>query len=227
MCAFAPAGSKRWLQIAVNRRPELLLGALRRSGAIPLRAEVTWSCPSESDDFREYCDEIALEKAHINTARLARPLAAFWPARGPVWDAVGFSTAGTSVFLEAKAHIPEAASGGTKASDSSRELIKQSLEEARKFYAPRSTATWMDLFYQYGNRLAHHYFLTQINEILSVLVFLYFVNADDMLGPSSEEEWRGAIKLLHCALGLPPDLKAQGVFEAFLDVRFLCDAQGK
>ena len=28
------------------------------------------------------------------------------------------------------------------------------------------------------------------------MVFLYFVNADDMLGPMSEEEWHGAVRLL-------------------------------
>ena len=55
----------------------------------------------------------------------------------------------------------------------------------------------------------------------SRLVFLYFVNADDVLGPMSEEEWHGAVRLIHAVLGLPKDLKRYGVFEAFLDVKLL------
>jgi hypothetical protein len=75
-----------------------------------------------------------------------------------------------------------------------------------------------------ANRLAHHYFLKQINGVPSVLAFLYFVNADDMLGPMSEEEWRGAVRLIHAVLGLPKDLSSYGVFDAFLDARPLQDA---
>jgi hypothetical protein len=100
----------------------------------------------------------------------------------------------------------------------------QSLEEARQFYEPRATTDWSISFYQYGNRLAHQYFLRQINGVSSSLVFLYFVNADDMLGPMSEEEWHGALRLIHAVLGLPKELTHYGVFDAFLDVRLIQDA---
>ena len=83
---------------------------------------------------------------------------------------------------------------------------------------------WSNVFYQYANRLAHHYFLTEANGLPSALVFLYFVNAYDMLGPMSEEEWHGAVRLIHAVLGLPKDLKRYGVFDAFLDVRLLKEA---
>lgn len=33
-----------------------------------------------------------------------------------------------------------------------------------------------------------------------MLAFLYFVNADDMLGPMSEQEWHGAVRLIYAAL---------------------------
>ncbi len=223
MTGFAAAGSQRWLQVAVNRKPKLLLGALQRSGAIPQRAALTWSSPLENENFQEYRDGKALEKAGIARASLKKPLQEFWPARGPVWDAVGITSEGRSLFLEAKAHIPEAASPATRATSASLELITKSLGEARRFYAPGATATWNNLFYQYANRLAHHYFLTEINGLRSALVFLYFVNADDMLGPMSEEEWHGAVRLIHAALGLPKDLTRYGVFDAFLDVRLLQD----
>jgi hypothetical protein len=223
---FASAGSQRWLQVAVNRKPQLLVSALQRSGAIGPRVSVTWHSPLDKDDFREYRDGKALEKAGITKANLKKPLEEFWPARGPVWDALGITSEGRPLFIEAKAHIPEAASPASKATATSLELIEQSLGEARRFYTPRATAAWSSLFYQYANRLAHHYFLRQVNEVPSGLVFLYFVNADDMLGPMSEEEWRGAVRLIHAVLGLPKDLSAYGVFDAFLDARLLQDAAG-
>jgi hypothetical protein len=116
-------------------------------------------------------------------------------------------------------------SGATRATPGSRELIDASLLKARRFYAPKATAVWSNLFYQYGNRLAYQYFLREINEQSSVLVFLYFVNADDMLGPMSEEEWHGAVRLIRAVLGVPADLRSHGIFDAFLDVRLLQDAQ--
>jgi hypothetical protein len=222
MSRFARAGSQRWLQVVVNRKPQLLESALRRSGAIGQRSSVTWKSPVEGDSFREYRDRAALAKAGI--ANLKKPLGQFWPARGPVWDALGITTEQGSLFVEAKAHIPETASPATRASAKSFKLIDQSLREARRFYAPKAKANWSNLFYQYANRLAHHYFLTHLNGLSSTLVFLYFINADDMLGPMSEEEWHGAIRLVHAVLGLPKDLRSRGVFDVFLDARHLQDA---
>ncbi|HTR67186.1 MAG TPA: hypothetical protein VMH85_15515 [Terriglobales bacterium] len=173
-------------------------------------------------EFREYRDGSAIEKAGITD--LKKPLKGFWPARGPVWDALAVTSDGYPLFLEAKAHIPEAASPASRASPASFQLIERSLHEARRFCAPKATATWSNLFYQYANRLAHQYFLMELNGVPSTLVFLYFVNADDMLGPMSEEEWHGALRLIHAVLGLPKDLKRHGVFDAFLDARLLPDS---
>lgn len=52
-------------------------------------------------------------------------------------------------------------------------------------------------------------------------MFLYFVNAEDMQGPETEAEWRGANRLIHAALGLPERLEKHGVFDAFVDVASL------
>jgi hypothetical protein len=222
MTTFASAGSQRWLQVAVNRKPELLLSALRRSRAISRRTTVTWYSPLESDEFQEYRDGPALSKAGISD--LAKPLNTFWPARGPVWDAIGRTSEGTPLFVEAKAHIPEAASSTTRAAAASLSLIEKSLAAARHSYAPKATANWSKMFYQYANRLAHQYFLRQINNKSSTLVFLYFLNSDDMLGPMSEAEWKGAVRLIHAVLGVPASLEAHGVFDVFLDVRLLQDS---
>jgi len=217
---FASKGSQRWLQVAVNRKPDLLLSALQRSGAVAPGVPVTWSSPLESENFQEYRDLQALERTRVGN--LKRPLNEFWPARGPVWDALATTSEGP-LFVEAKAHIAEADSPATKASPESRKLIEQSLAEARGFYAPKATASWGNVFYQYANRLAYHYFLQHVNGIPSRLVFLYFVNAAD-IEPTTEEEWHGAVRLIHAVLGLPKDLTRFGVFDAFLDTRLLQDA---
>jgi len=218
---FAAAGSQRWLQVAINRRPELLLGALRRSGAIARGTSITWRSPLEVEGFREYRDGLALAKVD---AKLKIPLNSYWPARGPRWDAIGITSQGSPLLVEAKAHIAEAASSGTRASPESRQFIDSSLIKARRYYAPRATADWGNLFYQYANRLAHHYFLKRLNDVPSILVFLYLLNADDMLGPVSEKEWHGAIRLIHAVLGLPSDLRSHDVVDVFLDTRLLQDA---
>jgi hypothetical protein len=222
MTEFARAGSQRWIQVAVERHPQLLAGALQRCGAIPSGAAVEWRSPLRANGFCEYRDAAALRRADIS-ALPRRALADFWPARGPVWDAIGVASDRRAIFVEAKAHIPEAASPPCRASSASLARIQASLVEARRAYAPKAAADWSHLFYQYANRLAHHFLINQLNGIPSVLVFLYFVNDRDMKGPTSEDEWKGAVRLIHAALGLPASLTSHGVYEAFLDVDLLTD----
>jgi hypothetical protein len=215
--AFAAKGSQRWLQIAVARAPGLLDVALRSSGAIGECETVTWGSPLAREDFAEYRDREALRCLGIlDLAK--RSLIQFWPPRGPVWDALGVASGRAKILVEAKAHIAEAASPGSKASEESLAHIRRSLEEARAWYGPRATADWTGPLYQYANRLAFHYLLSKLNGIPSRLVFLDFVNAEDVGGPATEAEWAGATQLIHALLGLPVDLRKFGVFHAYLDV---------
>jgi hypothetical protein len=46
------------------------------------------------------------------------------------------------------------------------------------------------------------------------------MNADDVAGPSSPEQWSGAIQLLHAALGLTK-FAGDNVYDVFIDVRDL------
>ena len=181
---------------------------------------IEWVSPLLADQFKEYRDMEALRRLGVQSLS-HRKLNDFWPNRGPVWDALARTTSGELIFVEAKAHIAEAASPGTKARPLSLELIQRSLAEARRFYAPKATAEWSGTFYQYANRLAHHYLFRKLNQLPSHLVFLYFINASDVNGPSSELEWQGATQLLHAALGLTPGKLPDGVHEVFLDVRLL------
>lgn len=215
-------GSQRLFQIAVERRPELLLRALRKSGAVGRREQMTWVSPLASEDFKEYRDTAALLRLGVPQP-LRSPLKGFWPSRGQVWDGLGVSSGGRPILVEAKAHIPETLSGPSRASKKSLELIEASLARARKHYSRRGKSPWNGPFYQYANRLAFQYFLRSLNDIESSLVFVYFTNAVDMDGPATVREWKGAIRLIHASLGIPADLQHYGVYEAFLDARHLTD----
>lgn len=213
---YVARGSQRWLQIAINKAPDVLRASLVASGAVECDAPVTWAAPIASDGFAEPRDEEALRKAGI-TSLTNRSLGDYWPRRGPVWDAVG-RTGSASLFVEAKAHLKEVESPPSQASSASLARITASLAEAREFYTKGSAADWHLIYYQYANRLAHHYLLTQLNGCDSRLVFLYFLNAVDMGGPSRVDEWESATNRVHAALGLPGHLTDVGVYHAYLDV---------
>jgi hypothetical protein len=217
---FARAGSQCWLQVAVARAPHLLDEAFRRAGAIDANDTIEWRSPLAQEGFAEYRDGEVLRCLGIDHLP-RRQLAEFWPRRGPVWDALGKSAQGRLILVEAKAHIPEAASPPSKASEKSIVLIRQSLEEVRRFYAPKATADWTGLLYQYANRLAFQYFFAHLNNQPTRLVFLNFYNAVDVGGPESEAEWRGATRLIHAILGLPASLDQYGVFHAYVDASLI------
>ena len=215
---FATAGSQRWLQIAIDCAPDLLDHSLRLAGAIDQDDSVIWKSPLASEGFVEYKDGAVLRALGIDKLPV-RSMAQFWPRRGPVWDALGKTQKGTLIMVEAKAHIPEAASPPSRASEKSLAHIRRSLEEARRFYAPRAKADWSGVLYQYANRLAFQYLMAHLNGLPSKLIFLDFCNATDVNGPESADEWRGATRLIHALLGLPADLTGRGVFHAYVDVR--------
>jgi len=210
---FAPAGSQRWLQVAVNRVPELLDHALRAAGAIEPDETLGWRSPLEAANFTEYQDAAAFRAVGIDTFPI-RPLADFWLRRGPVWDGLAITRRGAIILLEAKAHIAEVLSPPSRAGGKSRARIIAALDEARQFYAPGSTTPWFAHFYQYCNRLAHLYFVAHVNRLPARLVFLDIVNAAEMNGPTSPEAWKNTTRLIHSQLGLPESLEQFGVYHA-------------
>lgn len=214
---FATAGSQRWLQIAVAKAPHLIERALRDAGAIGQDETLDWRSPIGLTHFAEYRDEAAFRMLGIGEFPI-RDLMDFWPRRGPVWDGLAVTNQGRFILVEAKAHVAEVVSPPSKAGAKSKAIIDAALEEARLFYAPRSSKVWSEHFYQYVNRLAHHYFIAHVNGLDSHLVFLDFYNAKEMKGPCSAAEWLGVAKLIHAFLGLPESLERFGVYHAFVNV---------
>ncbi len=108
-------GSQRLLQDAVEFCPDYLLASLQLGGGISTGETVSWVSPVRDDGYREYKDAEFIERLDL-TDRLKTPLSDFWPRSGPRWDALGMSSSNRPILVEAKAHIPEAASPGSSAS---------------------------------------------------------------------------------------------------------------
>lgn len=221
-------GSQRWIRAAVNEYPHVLQAPLAAAMRLPSDATITWVSPLDSEKHREYRDEEALRRLLRLLdlpESLKAPLKEFWPRRGPVWDALGVTRRGDLLLVEAKAHVAELASPATRATPASRALIERSLTATRDFLAPGSEAAWSGTFYQYANRLAHLYLLRHRNGLPAHLVFVYFLNAADVDGPSTKAEWDAALTLLYAALGLSRrhPLSAY-VHNVFIDAASLADA---
>ncbi len=191
-------GSLKWIQRAVNERtPNIDPLILSR---IPDARGIEWRSPLASDAFAEYRDAAFLER--IGLQSLSDDLREFWPARGPQWDALGCTDSGQVLLVEAKAHLRELCSPGSKAGEASLTRIGAALDATARALGARPLAGWDVAFYQLANRFAHLHFLHARGVPVS-LVLANFVGDDDMGGPQSEEEWRAAYTIVWHVMGLP------------------------
>lgn len=214
---FAPKGSQRWLQLAVNSCPEVLNAPLRQAMKLPGDMPVHWLSPLAAENFVEYRDRATYDRLGVALPR--RPLHDFWPASGPVWDGLARLGSGDVLLIEAKAHVPEVISTGTRSTGPSREKIAESLRAVQRALVPRAEGLvdWTGTFYQYANRLAHLHFLREENGVPAHLVFIYFLNATDVGGPADRLEWEGALKVVEGYLGLGRHRLSKYVHNLFVD----------
>ena len=216
-------GSQRWLQVAVNRCPEVFGRAIADATGLASGETIEWVSPLESDAFREYRDQEFLERLRV--APNSRPLAEFWPRRGPQWDGLARTSGGRCVLVEAKANIPEFNSAPSGASPASLRSIQAAFAETKAFLKVGSETVWSRCFYQYANRIAHLYFLREVNKTDAILVFVYFVGDTTRPGvkPVSREGWEAAIALAteHLGLGTSCPWLRENVFDMFVDVNDL------
>jgi hypothetical protein len=188
---------------------------------LPAESEITWLSPLRSEGFAEYRDEAAFAQCNVDLSR--RPLREFWPSRGPKWDGLARTARGDLLLIEAKAHIPEIVSPRSRAIDPARGRIAASVRAVQQALVPRSVGLvdWTGTFYQYANRVAHLYFLREENAVRAHLVNIYFLNADDVGGPTERAEWEGALKVVECYLGLGRHRLAKYMHKLFIDARAL------
>jgi len=212
-------GSQKWIQKLVNGEPELLNAEIIKHLALSDEESISWVSPRAEDDFAEYRDEAFLNLLGLKLPKV--PLSDFWPPGGPQWDALGKSESGKVFLVEAKSHIPEMLSPGSGAGEKSFQRIKKSLDRTKVFLNSKSDHDWSATFYQYTNRLAHLYLLRELNDLPAHLIFVYFLNDQEMKGPKSVDEWIGAISLLKSYLGVGRHRLDKYVAEIFIDVKGL------
>lgn len=200
--------SEHWLRVMVNERTELLNDHI--AGAFGWTEEVIeWCSPLERDGYAEYYDQEFLDCLGVQD--LAMPLEEFWPQSGPRWDGLARTQNGKLILVEAKAHIEETVDFGSKASPGSLRRIQQRLDEAKFAFGAYGESCWYTPFYQMTNRLAHLYFLAELNKKDAYLVFLNFANAPDVPQPASLQEWEGAARLARKCLGMKDSKLARRV----------------
>ena len=203
-------GSRLWLSLLVGVPGNRWLLDAELAKHIPGvgPGSIDWRSPVAQDGLREYKDNDFLDAIGLlNKLRgklvwTAKTPLAFWPASGPRWDALAVGPNEMRILIEAKAHIPEIAGSGCGASArSSIDLIEKRFDQVKKALGVKQ-GDWTGPLYQHANRLAHLWWLRQ-EGVDAHLVFLYFVNADDVGGPGTVEEWKGAIQLEERVLGIP------------------------
>ena len=205
--AAANRGSRRWLQVLVNCRPELLDGAICRRLPNP-PGNIDWRSPVAADHYAEYRDQSFVDRLagsrYFNAPwQPQKALSDFWPRFGPQWDGLAVTDKGQVLLVAAKTHVAEMVTAPAQArGESARQKVQESLGLVKNFVNSKSPADWSTSFYQYANRLAHLYWMRELNSHDAYLVNLFFVNDREMNGPESVAEWQTAIRLQEVFLGV-------------------------
>jgi len=201
--------SQRWMQFFVNQRPSFLNNAIRQAAGIAPQIDIHWRSPLADDEFAEYFDQAFLGRLGITPGKIS--LRQFWPSGGPHWDGLALTSNAEVILVEAKANITEFATDARGAeSPTSIHHIKKSLSEVQHFMDIAGNRCrpelWFNAFYQYANRLAHLYFLRELNGIPTHMVFLDIVNDPDSGNDAVKTyyEWKSLVRLAESCLGITP-----------------------
>jgi hypothetical protein len=210
-------GSQHWIQRIINNCPEKLNTRIQEKIVALSGRKIEWVSPCQNDDFAEYRDRAFLER--IGLDELSEELGKFWPKNGPQWDALGKTSDGETFFLvEAKANLPELVSFCGAKAENSLKTISESLASTQDWLNCREPRMdWKKDFYQYANRLAHLYFLSEEARKEAYLVFLYFMD-DNTRIRTSREKWDAALKLQKKLLGLSAKNLAGKVMDIFVNI---------
>jgi len=211
-------GSQKWIQRLINEQPEHLNSRLRAKLNLPKDEYIKWLSPLKTDKYSEYRDKEFIDLLGVKLEK--KTLEDFWPKGGPQWDALGKSRSGRLFLVEAKSHIKELISTMKAKDKESARRIRRSLQETKRFLGSNAEVDWSHGFYQYVNRLAHLYLLRQ-NGLPTHLLFIYFINDFEMKGPTTTDEWEGAIQLLHSYLGIRKRKLQDFAVDMFIDVNSL------
>lgn len=213
--------SEHWLRKLINNNEDIINKFLIDNKIINKNDIVEWLSPVLSDKFNEYYDKEFLDRLNIDNTKLKVPLNEFWPISGPRWDGLGKTNTDKYFLIEAKAYIEESVDYSTGAnSKTSIELINKSINQTKDFYSDNEKSFWQKPFYQYSNRLAHLYYLNELNHLDAYLIFIYFYNAPDVCNLiTSKAEWVGHIRTIEKVFAL--NSKCKNKVNIFIDVNDL------
>jgi len=208
-------GSQSDLRRLIEHCPELLNARVRSAFGLRADHRIEWVSPL-SPDYAEYSDNDFLHILGLDSD--SANLSDFWPSGGPHWDALAKGDDDCVFLVEAKAHIRELVSTPSSAREDSLKRIAKQLEATKAYLHATERIDWTQHFFQYGNRLAHLRFLRVDRSIPAFLIFLYFIGDTDVGGPSTKEQWLGAIELLHGFLGIKRTKLTPFVTDLFIHV---------
>jgi hypothetical protein len=213
-------GSQLQTQIYVNRRADELDAAIRDElSTLRDDTKLTWVSPVADRAYAEYQDLDFLRAAGLEAH--AASLGDFWPAHGPVWDALAIVESGGErpgvLLAEGKSYPGELFGGGCKATEPARSKIAKAITRTQRWAGiEEEPQRWMGRLYQTGNRLAHLYWLREIVGVRAWMIHFLFVN--DPHGPTTREEWTDAMEAANEELGLS-EVVVPHVGHVLLDAR--------
>ena len=218
---WATRGSKLQTQLYVDRQQKALTEKVLE--ALPTLANrgptLEWVVPLHAKDFAEPRDRTML--VELDLSHLAAALRTFWPARGPVWDALAicrFPDKTSGVLLaEGKSYPREMYSGGTgagKAGTAASLASRRQIEFATAWAQGRlgvalDVHRWLDplddskpssSLYQTANRLTYTVWL-QSQHVDTWLCHLLFVD-DPLHHPTTRTRWTKALETADRELGI-------------------------
>jgi len=211
-------GSLKWIQRLINDEPHLLNKQISRQLSLPSEADMRWISPIKPN-FTEYRDADFLKAIHH--PEVIERLEAFWPKNGPQWDALGVTSNGVVILVEAKAHIAEILTSSGAKDPGSIKMIESAFSKVLEDLKINTSYSWSAPFYQYANRITHLHFLHNMCGIQAVLVFVHFLGDEEMDGPRTKTEWQQVNGKVREYLGLTKSSILNRVVDAFIDITIL------
>lgn len=211
-------GSLKWIQRLINDEPHLLNKQISRQLSLPSEADMRWISPIKPN-FTEYRDADFLKAIHH--PEVIERLKAFWPKNGPQWDALGVTSNGVVILVEAKAHIAEILTSSGAKDPGSIKMIESAFSKVLEDLKINTSYSWSAPFYQYANRITHLHFLHNMCGIQAVLVFVHFLGDEEMDGPRTKTEWQQVNGKVREYLGLTKSSILNRVVDAFIDITIL------
>ena len=197
--------SLKFFQRAVNNKSNIL----QPKGL----GKIEWRSPLEELKKRTYSDKSFLKCFGLEKSW--DKLSDFRPSGGPKWYVLGQISPKSPVLVEVKAEtktktktkFDEVTSDPWNVTDESAQKIIAAFEKVCDDLGIQSTgqgweANWTGKYYQYANRISHHWWLRK-QGLDAKLLFINFIDAKKGGKQACQDEWKDVFAEADRALGLP------------------------